>query len=76
MSIIELSPTMHECLRRIAIGGGVITRAPGGFWLTAGYQGSFGTTTVEALVHRGKLRYSEWKETHGRKFPIQAEVVS
>lgn len=71
----ELSHEMQWCLQNIKLSGGTITRYPGGFWRPDGEgKPSFGTTTIEALVKRGRLEYSEWKESHGRKFPIKASL--
>lgn len=71
----KLTDTMKTCLHYVALHGGKIDRWPGGFWRegTAGLW--FGTTTIEALVKRGKLRYSAYRESQGRSFPIQAELV-
>lgn len=70
-----LSLKMQNCMKQIADGDGTITRYPGGFWYPAGNgKPSYGTTTVEALVTRGRLEYSEWKQSHGRQFPIKARM--
>ncbi len=74
----EISGTMRAALHFSVQYGGELTRYPGGFW--AGNDGVkevwFGTSTVEALVKRGLMEYVEWKETHGRKFPICARTVA
>jgi len=71
-----LTPEMQKCLNQISTGDGTITRHPGGFWYPSGDgKLSFGTTTVEALVKRGRLEYCEWKESHGRKFAIKARIA-
>jgi hypothetical protein len=73
----KISPEMKRCLDWIETCGGTITRYPGGFWYPDGDgRPSFGTTTIEALVKRGKLEYCDWKESHGRKFPIKAKVAN
>jgi hypothetical protein len=72
----EITPEMRRCLERINEASGTITRYPGGFWYPKEGMASFGTTTVEALVKRGKLEYCEWKEYHGRKFPIKAKMAN
>jgi|ERR1017187_3404434 hypothetical protein len=70
-----LSPEMKRCLERVKAHDGTITRYPGGFWCVDSSELTYGTTTVEALVKRGRLEYCEWKESHGRKFPIKARTV-
>ena len=71
-----LSGEMQKCLTEIAAGDGTVTRYPGGFWYPAGNgRPSFGTTTIEAIVKRGRLEYVEWKQSHGRQFPIKARLT-
>lgn len=76
----ELSPTMVRALTLATECEGKLFRAPGGFWRAreAGDYPSFGTSTVEALVTRGKMKYTRWQERSGRghraPFPIEATV--
>lgn len=72
----KITPEMRRCLERISEASGTITRYPGGFWYPKEGMAYFGTTTVEALVKRGKLEYCEWKESHGCKFPIKAKITT
>ena len=66
-----MSIEMNQCLDRIEEHG-TITRYRGGFWCadTDSSGRTFGTTTVEALVKRGRLEYCDWKQPPGRKFPF------
>lgn len=72
----ELSKTMKAAMAAARDNGGIIRRFPGGFW---GHNGMdrqrpwFGTTTIQALVSRGFLEYSEWHEGTSR-FPIAAAL--
>lgn len=75
----NLSDEMKAALEYIKEHGGTIKRYPGGFWQSLEWLNRerrfFGTTTIEALVKRGKLEYSEWKPGWGTsKFPIEAKV--
>jgi hypothetical protein len=57
--------------------GGKLTRYAGGFWCgRSGREGySFGTSTVEALVKRKVAHYTQFKESHGRSFPIEMTTL-
>ena len=78
MSEKPLSPVMAETLAWIKENGGVIERQPGGFWVIPhlGRAGSWtGTPTMNALVRRRKMKWTEWQESKNTgKFPIRAEV--
>ena len=59
--------------------GGKLVRYVGGYWAPEnsplrshdGHPVDYvGTSTIEALVKRGELTYSDWKEGRGGKFPI------
>lgn len=74
-----LSPTMQEALEFVK-NHGSIHRHPGGYWNREGdhsftFTGGFGASTINALVKRGHLTYTEWKEGRNGRFPIKAEVV-
>jgi len=75
----EITATMVLCLDFIQRKNkGIIIRHQGGYWSSANFQlgHSFGTSTIEGLVKRGRLRYTHWKESAGgRRFPIQAEYI-
>ncbi len=46
-------------------------------WNGSAPQQYFGTTTVDGLVRRGYLHYSQWRrktKRHGQ-FPIEVEIV-
>ena len=62
--------------------GGKLERMPGGFWIYRGAKLNggvpewyVGTSTVQALVKRGAMEYSEHKESRGGRFPIAAQIV-
>lgn len=59
--------------------GGKLTRHQGGYWAYHGWRHGngeyFGTTTVNGLVKRGRLRVTEWKQGRGDRFPVEAEIV-
>ncbi|MDH4186357.1 MAG: hypothetical protein OEV08_05120 [Nitrospira sp.] len=71
-----LSPEMQRCLDFVQRQGGSIHRHQGGYWAAQDWKFStgeyFGTTTVEALVSRAVLVYSEWKDN---RFPIAATLL-
>lgn len=75
----ELSPTMQDAINFANEHGGTLTRYPGGFWCKSGLNGWtrpwFGTTTIEALVKRGRMEYTEWFEGSRAKFPVAAKVT-
>lgn len=52
---------------------------PGGYWAGRDYgpgnRSSFGTTTVEALIARGVIEYTDWREGRNGKFPVAAVLV-
>ena len=79
-----LSATMVCALDDIQEHGGEIVRYQGGYWswrdvARRPHDGvpefSYGTNTIHALVTRGELEYSEWKENRRGKFPIAARVI-
>ena len=78
-----LSPAMTVALDDIRVRcNGTVIRLPGGFWT---YQGcpwghrapSFyiGTSTIQALVDRGHLDFSEWKDGRKGRFPVAASLT-
>jgi hypothetical protein len=66
--------------------GGFLIRLPGGYWTYLDCPRSrgagppdqyFGTTTIEGLVARKRMHYSQWQrrsKRHGQ-FPIEVELV-
>ena len=80
----DLSSIMAVALAIAEAHGGKLERLPGGFWTYPGcpryaHNGnpheSYGTSTIAALVARGRMKYVEWKEGRNGRFPIAAEVV-
>lgn len=73
---MPLSPTMLECLKSCRDWGGSIHRHPGGYWGAAAFKlhETFGTSTVDGLVRRGELEYTEWQEGRNGRFPIRATI--
>lgn len=77
-----LSPTMQSALNYAAAHGGALVRLPGGFWCepsaTQWSHGiaSFGTKTVEGLVTRGSMTYTEWRDGRNGRFPVRAAIAS
>ena len=63
--------------------GGKIVRQQGGYWTLPGAVRSavighefdwwLGTPTVEGLIRRGELEYTEWRDGKSGRFPIAAE---
>lgn len=82
---LKLSPEMQRALNHaMESEGAKLVRLPGGYWTHAGAKmnGSSpewwcGTTTIEALVKRGKLTYSAWQERRNNRgrFPVEASVT-
>ena len=74
---LSLSPSMREALFFVEKHAGRIRRYPGGFWTNPEKyeQPTFGTKTIEALVTRGYLFYSEWKQGRRGIFPIEAKLI-
>lgn len=78
---MKLTVTMVACLAYVHENGGTITRHQGGFWAKPDWnrnQEYYGTTTIEALVARGKLKYTEFKNrvsTLYAPFPVEATLV-
>lgn len=72
----DLSPTMNHAVVLAMRNNGKITRFPGGFWIASDKwsQPQFGTPTIQALVSRGVMKYTQWQEGKSR-FPIEATVI-
>jgi hypothetical protein len=76
----EISATMRMAVL-VTRERGKLVRFPGGYWSYEGCpwdgatpQTYFGTTTIQGLVRRGVLRYSQWRRKsrqHG-EFPVEA----
>jgi hypothetical protein len=58
---------------------GVIVRYIGGFWARPGWrrfeQPWFKYHTIEALVRRGLVEYSEWKTWCNRRIPVAVKEI-
>ena len=76
---MELSQKMQQALSYARRNGGQLRRYQGGYWAMEHWRGHewpwFGTSTVEALVARGAMSYSEWMEGRNGRFPVSAVVV-
>ncbi len=82
MSKTELTPTMKDALHQIYCHGGMVERRPGGYWTWPQCLSNggvpltyYGTTTIEALVTRGKLEYTNHQTGRRGSFPIGAKVT-
>jgi hypothetical protein len=61
-----------------------LVRYPGGFWMQAGLTAAddawmnrkwFGTSTVEALVKKGAMVYTQWQGGRHGQFPVEAALA-
>lgn len=81
----KLTATMAIALGDIIDRGGKIVRHQGGYWTEPGavmsgtichpFDWWLGTSTVEGLVRRGELTYTEHREGRNGSFPIAASVT-
>lgn len=88
LSPTNLSPTMAVAMREAINHGGELIRLPGAYWTWEGcpvrYDGRpnwwADAVTVKALVTRGALEYTGWKDrtshqaTRGAAFPVRVKV--
>ena len=76
---MELSQKMQQALSYAIKNGGSLRRYQGGYWAMEHWRWHewpwFGTSTIEALVSRGVMSYSEWMEGRNGLFPVAAVVV-
>ena len=81
-----LSETMKLAFNTAQEHGGKLERLPGGFWTYSGCERRpndgipnwhVGTTTVQALVDRRRMVYSQHKTSRdgGGRFPVEAMIV-
>ncbi len=74
-----LSPSMAGALTHALNHGAKLIRFPGGFWAAENWKlhsGVYwGTSTVEALVTRGRMAYTKWQDGKHGKFPVEATVI-
>lgn len=80
---LKMSATMVAALDDIHLHGGKVERRQGGFWTYPGCPTNggvphwyLGTSTVEALVTRGWLRYTQMQKGRRGEFPISAETTT
>lgn len=78
-----LTDPMFACVNMTHDHGGKLIRFVGGYWSWEGvarhsHNGNpveyCGTSTVEALVKRGYLEYSEWRDGRTQRFPITVKI--
>lgn len=81
----KLSATMVSALDDATAHGGTLVRFQGGFWSWPNVARTphdgvpvdwVRPSTVAALVDRGEMTYSEWKEGRNGRFPIAATVTT
>ena len=74
----EISKKMQQAMLYALVNGGKLRRYRGGFWAMENWRHGqfpwFGTSTVEALVSRGLMSYSEWRDGRKGRFPVAAVV--
>jgi hypothetical protein len=79
MTDVKLSPTMRQCVAYIREHG-AIHRHQGGFWAKPDWVLHHGIyfdgSTMNALVTRKVVEYTEWRDGRGGKFPIKAALCS
>ncbi len=78
---LPLSPAQTNAIAKAHTYGGLV-RWPAGYWSYPGCPFKKGkpawlcrTETVDVLIERGLLRYSEWRPTRAYRMPIKAEPV-
>lgn len=81
----DLSATMAATLAEALESGGKLVRHQGGYWTKPGavmsatigqpFDWWASTPTVNALVSRGRMKFTEHREGRGGRFPIAAEVM-
>ena len=75
---LKVSKKMQQAMLYALANGGKLRRYRGGFWAMENWRHAqfpwFGTSTVEALVSRGLMSYSEWRDGRKGRFPVAAVV--
>jgi len=75
---LEVSKKMKQAMLYALVNGGKLCRYRGGFWAMENWRKGqtpwFGASTVEALVSRGLMSYTEWRDGNKGRFPIAAVV--
>ena len=77
----KLSKEMNNCIDyMLLVSDKRLIRYPGGFWADDGWKHDdvwFNTSTIEALVKRGLIEYTTWKEgKRGGSFPIECKLTN
>lgn len=77
-----VSPEMAACIRFARQHGGRLVRSPGGYWSYPNAPApdgvprpSFDTPTIEALVRRKLMAYTEHRRGRRGSFPIAAQLA-
>jgi len=79
----KISATMAIALAEASENAGQLIRYHGGLWAKRNAERDHygnpidhcGTSTIEALVKRGEMVYTEWKEGRNGRFPVVATVT-
>jgi hypothetical protein len=75
----EISKKMQQAMLYAMSNGGKLRRYRGGFWaFESWHEGQypwFDGSTVEALVSRGLMAHTEWREGRNGNFPIAVVVL-
>lgn len=75
---LEVSEKMQQAMLYALANGGKLRRYRGGFWAMENWRKGqypwFGASTIKALVSRGLMSYTEWREGRQGRFPIAAVV--
>ncbi len=75
----EFSKKMQQAMLFAMANGGKLRRYRGGFWAMEAWKKGqypwFGGSTVEALVSRGLMAYTEWREGRKGNFPVAVVVL-
>jgi hypothetical protein len=73
---MKLSQEMFKLLQDIKISSGYTFRTAGGYWWAGkDHKTHYSTCSVKALVKRGILIYTEWKQGKNYNFPIRADIA-
>jgi hypothetical protein len=77
-----LSATMAEALGETVRLGGELIRLQGGYWTypncprSNGFPDWYaGASTIQALVDRGEMEFTEWRDGRHGRFPIRVKAT-
>ena len=85
MAKSDLTATMVEALDEAMKAGGRLVRHQGGYWTPPGVTMRGGgspfdwwasTPTINALVARGRMHFTELREGRNGSFPVAVEVIA